>query len=630
VDLLRFVRILRRRWLLIVGLTLAGAVLGAASSAFHHEAAPTGTYYRSTDTLTTRHDNSSTSSGYNGLSPVGVRVTSGDVPKLVADKLGGDPTRLTQRITVTADDSLGTLQITAIAPTPTEADRLASTFASELVTALNDEGVKAYQQVTKDLLAKRDSLTQREADLDGQIAAAPPNVDDLRAERDATADELRLTLTQIAQHSFDSPQQSPVEELDSPHASPISKADYTALLQRGIDGDHLTTVSADGNVTGGAAASSGPDISGAGPRGLLGAFLGFGFGIGIALLLDAVDRRVRTREELEQALGTPVLAEIPSVELPDDRPGVISVLAPYSRAAEGYRAVRSAVLFEQALAERSDDAPTDAIVVMVVSGVAAEGKTTTTANLAVAFAEAGSSVLAVNGDFRRPALHRQFGVNDTPGAILESGIPGVHIVTSVAVSPQATPAQVVEGQRRVIQATRRHYDVIILDTAPLLSTNDAIDIAPLADLVVVVARYGITKNHHARRTAELLGRMRAPVGGAVFVATPDGDDGGYSYYYGGDAPQVELPRSEPDPDATEAPVVANLPAVPALTVNGNGTGTGNGNRNGNGHGAGVEHGDGQRHAVVNGNGTGNGHGPSPEPPVEAPSVSWKASSDPTP
>ena len=559
-DLLRFARIVRRRWLLIVGLALVCAVLGAASTAFHHEDAPTGTYYKSTDTLTNSHNTSSESTGFSSLSQVAVRVTSGNVPKLVATKLDGDADKLVQRITVTANDSLGTLEITAVAPTPAEADRIASTFGSELIAALDAEGVQLYQDATKDLLAKSDALKEREAALDAQIAGSPANVDDLRAERDATADELRLTLTQIAQHSFDSPRQSPVEELDAANAVPISRSEYRDLLQRGVDGDHLTTVNENGDVEGVASSSAGPDLSGAAPRGLLGAFLGFFLGLGIAVLLDVVDRRIRSREELEHALGTPVLAEIPAVELPEER-SVVSVVAPYSRAAEGYRAVRSAVLFELALAERGDDSPAAGIVVMVVSGVAAEGKTTTTANLAAAFAEAGSAVLAINGDFRRPALHRQFGVNDVPGAILESGIPGVHVVTSVAVNPTATPAQVVEAQRRVIQATRRHYDVILLDTAPLLSTNDAIDIAPLADLVVVVAQYGITKTHHACRTAELLARMRAPLGGAVFVATPSGDDGGYSYYYTGNAPQTEIPAPVHDPDAFEAPIVANLPAT---------------------------------------------------------------------
>jgi Mrp family chromosome partitioning ATPase len=210
---------------------------------------------------------------------------------------------------------------------------------------------------------------------------------------------------------------------------------------------------------------------------------------------------------------------------------------------------------------------------LVVSGLAWLGKTCTTAYLAVAFAEAGSSVLAVNGDFRRPALHRMFGVRDVPGAIVESGIPGVHIVTSVAVNPSATPAQVVDAQRRVIQATRERYDVVLVDTAPLLSTNDAIDIAPVADLVVVVAHYGMTKTHHARRTAELLTRMRAPVVGAVLVATP-GNDAGYAYYYGsGEAPRVP---SEPAVVDHPAPAPTNAATEPpgdsaATVTNGNGS-----------------------------------------------------------
>jgi len=304
---------------------------------------------------------------------------------------------------------------------------------------------------------------------------------------------------------------------------------------------------------------------------VLGGLLGFLLGLAIAVLLDVVDRRVRTREELETALGMPVLAEVPSVNQRKDDSGVISVLAPYSRAAEAFRAVRSAVLFELALAERGDRTqPATGIVVMVVSGVACEGKTTTTANLAVAFAEAGSSVLAVNGDFRRPALHRMFGVRDVPGAIVESGIPGVHIVTSVAVNPSATPAQVVDAQRRVVQATRERYDVVLVDTAPLLSTNDAIDIAPVADLVVVVAHYGLTKTHHARRTAELLTRMRAPVVGAVLVATP-GNDAGYAYYYG-EAPR---PSSEPAVVDLPTPAATNAATEPpgdsaATVTNGNG------------------------------------------------------------
>ncbi len=172
-DLLRFARIVRRRWLIIAGCLLVGAALGAASTvATSKEAAPTRVFYRSTETLTIRHDSSTDNSGFQGLNQVAVRVTNGAVPKLVATELGGDADRLVDRITVTSNDALGTLAITAIAPTSTEADQLAGTFGKQLVASLDADGVQAYEGTTKDLLAKRDSLKAHEADLDSQIAGA--------------------------------------------------------------------------------------------------------------------------------------------------------------------------------------------------------------------------------------------------------------------------------------------------------------------------------------------------------------------------------------------------------------------------------------------------------------------------
>jgi Mrp family chromosome partitioning ATPase/capsular polysaccharide biosynthesis protein len=577
VDLLRFARIVRRRWALIAALAVAGAVVGAGSAAFHKDPVPTGIYYQATETLTNRHDQSGVGgSGFQSLNQVGVRVTSGDVPGRVAEKIGGTADELVDHITVTSNDNLGTLGITAVSPSADQAALLARTFSDELVASLDAEGVKTYQDDTTELISKRDALKSHEVDLDAQLAAATGSTaDDLRAERDATSDELRLTLTQLAQHAFDAPIPSPVEVLEAAEAVPISRAEYQDLLARGTRGDHLAQVNEDGTA-GVTAATTGPNLSGPGARGAVGALFGLFLGVGIAILLDAVDRRIRTRDELELAFGAPVLAEIPDVVMPKDAvPSIVSVFAPYSRAAEGYRAVRSAVLFELALAhQREADAAAGrpaperppGIVVMIASGVAAEGKTTTTANLAVAFAEAGSTVLAVNGDFRRPALHQQFGIADVPGAIADCGIAGVQVVTSMAVGESATPAQVVEAQRQLIHTTRRHYDIVLLDTAPLLSTNDASDIAPLADLVLVVTQYGVTKQHHARRTAEVLQRLRAPVGGLVFVATPtSGEDAGYAYYYG-------APGSVAEPTLSAAAVVSGAPDVTSPNHNGNGHG----------------------------------------------------------
>src|SRR5262249_4558026 len=154
--------------------------------------------------------------------------------------------------------------------------------------------------------------------------------------------------------------------------------------------------------------------------GIIGAFLGLLLAIGIALLRERLDRRILTRADAEAAFHLPVLAEVPQITKSDQRDtSLVAESAPLSRFAEAFRAVRSSVLFTWA-ALGADTASSGAgarqssngngangdtlfepeggepLVVMVTSASPGDGKTTSTANLAVVFAEAGSSVLVVN------------------------------------------------------------------------------------------------------------------------------------------------------------------------------------------------------------------------------------------
>src|SRR5207247_1988480 len=91
------------------------------------------------------------------------------------------------------------------------------------------------------------------------------------------------------------------------------------------------------------------------------------------------------------------------------------------------------------------------------------------------------------------------------------------VVTNVTHDSDANPAQVVEAQRYLLKAAREHFDVIVLDTAPVLSTNDALDVAPLADCVLLVARAERTTRDAAQLATEALGRIRAETVGVVLV-----------------------------------------------------------------------------------------------------------------
>jgi Mrp family chromosome partitioning ATPase len=139
-------------------------------------------------------------------------------------------------------------------------------------------------------------------------------------------------------------------------------------------------------------------------------------------------------------------------------------------------------------------------------------------------------VLIVNCDFRRPTIHHHFGVQDVPRTVQSTQIPNVKIVTNVLTDPNANPAQIVAAQRQVVAAARDRFSVIILDTAPMLTANDAVEAVGVADLVLLVARANVTTTDRAERSMEILTRLEAPLGGVVLVAT-DQPTSDYYYYY---------------------------------------------------------------------------------------------------
>jgi capsular exopolysaccharide synthesis family protein len=290
----------------------------------------------------------------------------------------------------------------------------------------------------------------------------------------------------------------------------------------------------------------------------VGGFLGLLIGIGLALFAERMDRRLRTRDEVEEAFGLPVLAEVPKLsraDVADD--ALVAFTAPMSRVAEAFRAVRTSLAFQQSVsaggghssgngangsngrngngtaasADQLFDTGSEPLVVMVTSAAPREGKSTTTANLAVSFAEAGASVLVVNCDFRRPTIHKRFAVSDEPRRVQDSRVPDVKIVTNVLQDPRANPSHVVAAQRHVIAAARGRFDVILLDTAPLLTANDALEVVGAVDLVLLVAQTSLTTRDNAQRVTELLGRVDAAMAGVVLIGTADTSNSEYYYYY---------------------------------------------------------------------------------------------------
>ena len=213
--------------------------------------------------------------------------------------------------------------------------------------------------------------------------------------------------------------------------------------------------------------------------------------------------------------------------------GALIMLAdPRSPAAEAYRSLAATVQF--AYADRQLQ------TIGVTSAAAGEGKSTTTANLAIALAEGGRRVIVVDADLRRPGQHTLFGLDRKDGLsnmlmgdqtqlpLLDTQTPGVRVLTS-----GPTPANPLEalGSRRfdhVLALARAQADFVLVDTPPAGALADAAVLAPRLDGMLLVVSAGRTKRDLARRAREQLERVNANLLGVVLTDVRE-DDKLYKY-----------------------------------------------------------------------------------------------------
>jgi len=315
--------------------------------------------------------------------------------------------------------------------------------------------------------------------------------------------------------------------------------------------------------------------------------VGLLLGIGLVLLRALTDTTVRSPEDIESK-GLTVLAAIPRIppdltaadavgiaqseediafyrRFPPEQtlpPHLIAHFNPKSPIAENYRSVRTALQFAAV------DLPTP--VIAFTSAVPQEGKTTTIVNTAITFAQAGQRTLLLDADLRRPSVHTVFGFGREPGLVnvligalpLEeacrpSGIASLDILTCGPIPPNPSELLGSERTRRLFEQLRQRYDLILVDTPPVIAVTDALVLAPLVQLYVLVARANETRIEALLKAQELLERVAARIVGVVLnefdVATTYGSYYRYYryykyYHYYADSerrrrPSVQQPRS---------------------------------------------------------------------------------------
>ncbi len=450
-------------------------------------------------------------------SVVSLWATRGEVPDRAAKALGFDQPvdDLIAEITATPNPELGTVEIVATADTPAEAVLRVNTFADELLAFIQERDQARVAQAREEGSTQVTQLRDQIDALDRQIAAAggpeAPAAEASVQERDGLVSQISL--------------------VNSDTNNARSSTEWASLQRAG------------------SAKAENESVVGAtrGQRMLLAAIVSVLLAFGVAIMLDRSDSRLHTKEQAERQFGLPVLAEVPLLPMRTRHKAAVHGFENEPGVAEAYRGLRTALLLfrdhlplELEAAELSGQARSrqsgsgSRQVIVVTSPEAGDGKSTTAANLAMAYAEAGQSVLLVCWDLWRPMGVRVLDVEEGPGVseflaagnaslvrfVQTTSVPGLHVVPAGELGHQ--PGGQLDAGLRLLEEARSLADVVIIDTAPILAASVTRELVTMADVVVLACRAGRTTSPAAERCAELLERLGAPTLGVVLVGVPTG------------------------------------------------------------------------------------------------------------
>jgi len=271
----------------------------------------------------------------------------------------------------------------------------------------------------------------------------------------------------------------------------------------------------------------------------IGGCVGLALGLLVLLLLDRLDDRMNSFTELQDLFDEDVLGQIPREKSGRSSKQLPLIGSEDARHAlvEAYRSLRSSLLYMAEAGQRPK-------TILVTSSVPNDGKSFTTANLAITMAGAGSRVLLVDADLRKGALHQRFDIPAEPGlsevlsrglswetAVQATPVSNLSILPRGSFTPNSSELFISEATKRFLQEAVAKYDYVLLDTVPVMAADDVTSLAPHVDGVLFVVRALYTSARVARAALESLYQRQVRVLGLIFNAVPPSSIDYYYYKY---------------------------------------------------------------------------------------------------
>jgi capsular exopolysaccharide synthesis family protein len=274
-------------------------------------------------------------------------------------------------------------------------------------------------------------------------------------------------------------------------------------------------------------------------------------GVLLALFVEYLDNTVKSTSDVDRLLGLPSLGVVPALEslerrgrlaLPklgaskrQSQPILILDQQHRSSFAEAFRSLRTSVLLSHA--ERPPR------TILFTSSSPGEGKTTTAVNTAISLAQTGARVILVDGDLRKPGLHKMLNMKNQPGlstyltraidldsVVDQNQIENLWIIASGPIPPNPSELLSSGKMREAVKLLSQQYDFVIFDSPPV-STPDALILSTMVDGVILVIRCGETPRELVHRAKQSLEDVNAKIFGVVLNRVDVQHDGYYYYYY---------------------------------------------------------------------------------------------------